>query len=627
MTISLSSRKTFVSTPVEPGVWRALLWHTGADLPGHASYTRSPVVVNGIVVNGVQGQKLDSLEQLRVTNVTAFCNWTQTGNCLYMRFRTEGESPAFASAQDWTIDLKSLEIERLVSDKMFEVVDGQAHCYGVIGTYQMKISAEPHDYQTLKFNSFKFSILRRALEEDPAVYLGSTLAVKDDDLLEMERQYVENIAYDLDFAAFECKDLREKLSDNVIDQQFNREDYKNDGGRVVMDEDTGKRYKADAAGYCCGVPCECLNGHAFDSQNFRRYRASYGAIEVDYEEPVENERAGRGVEVEVENGWKALRKSSGTPSDPKSSVWWLETIRETLPSGLPTNVTLVCVTNYVAHPPQTGYPDPDYNATPRKLRVTGTFHTDWKDPEDESAIVDMTNCYWIFRYLIDRYSSIPWTDSNFNRTEIRSELSAFDGRPMGLYVNEPEKLYNVIGSLQTGQIYGWQFCQYRGKLTARAFKPDRPLWGEAGALDILNLKELKVDLDGKNYVSTAVVQYNRLYSEDTASEWFDEAKEDEIIMLRGVSKRREIPTLLKNKSDAMLRYNEEIRDSVNIARTIKGIKLSGKKWRGLRQYDFLRLDMTNPKTGQTLFSGVVCAAQIVIDIKTETVIIDVKEKV
>jgi hypothetical protein len=182
--------------------------------------------------------------------------------------------------------------------------------------------------------------------------------------------------------------------------------------------------------------------------------------------------------------------------------------------------------------------------------------------------------------------------------------------------------------LQSGQIYGWQFCQYRGKLTARVFNPNRPLFSlPIRTQDILNLKELKIDLDGKNYVSTMIVQFNQLYSEGTASEYFDEMKEDEVILLRGVSKRKEIPTLLKNESDAMLRYNEEIRDSVNVARVIKGIKLSGKKWYGLRQYDFLSLDATNPKTGQTLFSGTVYITQIVIDIKTETVTLDVKEKV
>jgi hypothetical protein len=241
--------------------------------------------------------------------------------------------------------------------------------------------------------------------------------------------------------------------------------------------------------------------------------------------------------------------------------------------------------------------------------------------------MNIQNCYNIFRYLIDRYSSIPWTTGNFNQTEIQAELGLFSEYPMGVFVDEPEKLYNVIGELQNGQIYGWQFCQYRGKLTARVFDPDRPLWGTVRTQDILNLKELKIDLDGKNYVSTMVVQYNRLYSEDTAAEYFDEAKEDEVILLRSVSKRKEIPTLLKNESDAILRYNEEIRDSINIARVIKGIKLSDKKWYGLRQYDFLQLDAANPKTGQTLFSGIVYTTQIVIDIKMETVTIDVKEKV
>jgi hypothetical protein len=495
----------------------------------------------------------------------------------------------------------------------------------MIGNYQIKISAEPHDYQTLKFNSLKLSLLRRALGEDPSAYLGGTLVVKDDDLAEIEKQYVENIVYDFDLATVECKDLREKLSDNVIDQQFNREEYRNDKNNIIMDEDTGKRYKSDAAGYCNGVPCDCINGYAFDSQDYRRYRAAYGDIDVDYDPPDLDEGiAGRGVEVEMENGWKVLPRSDTYDAPDwkdrfQEGRWWPEDIKETLPSGLEITTTLICVPNLVAHPPEPGVSVPDLESTPRKLRVTGTFH---------SERPDITNCYNIFLYLIERYSSIPWTGGNFNQEEIQAELGLFLGRPMGVFIDKPTKLYNVIGLLQTGQIYGWQFCQYRGKLTARVFNPHRPPFGlPVLPQDIMNLAELKIDLDGKNYISTMIIQFNRLYSEDTASEYFDEAKEDEVILLYGVSKRKEIPTLLKNEADAVLRYNEEIRDSLKIARVIKGIKLSGKKWYGLRQYDFLSLDVTNPKTGQTLFSGIAYTTQIVIDIKAETVIIDVKEKV
>jgi hypothetical protein len=625
MVIDLSVRKDFVSIPAEPRIWRALLWHTGADLPEHTSYTRSPIIVNGVVVSGITGQKLDSLEDLRVTPVTEFCNWIQTDNYLYVRFRAENEDPAYASAQDWMAALKSIETAYSVSDKTFEVIDGRAYYYGMIGKYQVKTSAEPHDYQTLKFNSLKLSLLRRALGEDPSAYLGGTLVVRDDDLAEIERQYVENIVYDFDLVNVECKDLREKLSDDVIDQQFNRGDYRNSNNNIIMDEDTGKRYKSDAAGYCNGVPCDCLNGYAFSSQEYRRYRASYGRIGVDYERPDTGAGiAGRGVEVEMENGWKVLpRSDTWDAPDPEDRFqegrWWLETVEETLPSGLTITTTLVCVPNLVAHPPEPGAALPDLDTTPRKLRVTGIFHSERSN---------ITDCYNIFLYLIERYSSIPWTAGNFNREEIQAELGLFSGHPMGLFIDKPEKLYSVIGLLQTGQIYGWQFCQYRGKLTARVFNPDRPLFGlSVRTQDIMNLKELKIDLDGRNYVSTMVIQFNRLYSEGTAGEYFDEAKEDEVILLRGVSKRKEIPTLLKDRAGAVLRYNEEIRDSIKIARVIKGIKLSGKKWYGLRQYDFLELEAMNPGTGQTLFSGIVYTTQIVIDIKTETVTLDVKEKV
>jgi hypothetical protein len=595
-----------------------LIWHTGADLPGHSSFTREALDVVEVNINGVIGTRLGNLAQLRSTSVTTFCNWVQIDNYLYIRFRATSEEAAYASAQDWLFQNKIYGIAYNISDSAFKVIGGRAYYYGMLGKYQIKISAEPHEYKTLKFNSLNVSILRKAFNYGLSDILGSTVTVKDDDLNEIERQYIENIVYDFDTFTLQCKDLREKLSDNVIDQQFNRDDYRNDGGNVIMDEDTGKRYKADAVGYCRGVPCDCLNGYAFDSQDYRRYRASYGKIHVDYHAPVLNDDdeivdPGSGVEVEMENGWKVLPKAD---SDGEAGKWWTETIQETLPDGTHIETTLICVPNLVAHPPQPGITVPDLEATPRKIRVTGTFHYDR---------AGITNCYTIFKYLIERYSSIPWIGENFNQTEIQAELGLFNNRPMGVFIDKPTKLYNVIGLLQEGQIYGWQFCQYRGKLTARVFYPERPPFGTIRTQDIRNIKSLKIDLDGKNYVSTAVVQYNRLYSEDTASEYYDEATEDEIIILRGVSIRKEIPTLLREETDAIERYKAEIRDSVNISAVISGIELSGKKWFNLRQYDFLDLDITNPETGQTLFSGRVYTTQIALDIKEEKITIDVKQ--
>jgi hypothetical protein len=54
-------------------------------------------------------------------------------------------------------------------------------------------------------------------------------------------------------------------------------DYRNEAGNIVIDADVAKEYKADAAGYCSFVPGYCVNGFAFDSQNYRKYRLATGA--------------------------------------------------------------------------------------------------------------------------------------------------------------------------------------------------------------------------------------------------------------------------------------------------------------------------------------------------------------
>jgi hypothetical protein len=609
MVLGLSYRTQIHFTPYKPAVWRGLLWHTGKNLPGHTAYGRNKITINTVQIGSLQLTEVKTVAELD-NKADAYC---VSGNYVYARFRQRDELPAYASAQEWLFNEILMLVEAFISDRDFQVQNGLPVRYGVTSEYKIKMSAEPNTYGILKFNSYSLSFLRGTYRAEPYNLLGNTCKFYSDDLAECyESVYIENIVYNFDTVNLSCKDIRSKLSDNAVDQQFKKSDYINEAGNIVIDDDVAKQYKADAAGYCSCVPGYCVNGYAFDSQNYRKYRLGYGKIEVDYYY-AQNSPDNRGVEVEIENGWRVLKK--GSPE--QANCWWEETVSETLPNGLSVDTTLICVPVLVAHPPSEGFSIPDLEATPRRIRATGVFHS-------ELGASNIIKPRFILKYLFERYSSLPYEDYNFNIGEINGELAILDNAPCGIYIDKPAKLFNVVGDLQNGSVYGWQLAQYRGLLTARADDPNRVKTWDIKASDIMNISGLETDCDGTNYASSVIVKYSKNYSEDTAKEYIDTGTEERIVSKRGVRKTKTVDTLLKNEADAKIRYSEEIRGSVNVLRSVAGIKLFGNKWDGMRVYDTCSADISIPG-GAVLIKGKFKIMSVEKDLKKNVTTIGVKE--
>jgi hypothetical protein len=357
-----------------------------------------------------------------------------------------------------------------------------------------------------------------------------------------------------------------------------------------------------------------VNGFAFDSQNYRKYRLGYGSIAVDYYYS-QNSPDNRGVEVEIENGWRVLKK--GSPG--QQNCWWEETVSETLPNGLGISTTLICVPVLVAHPSSEGFSTPDLEATPRRIRATGVFHS-------ELGASNIVKPRFILKYLFERYSSLPYEDYNFNIGEINGELAILDNAPCGIYIDKPAKLFNVVGDLQSGSIYGWQLAQYRGLITARTDNPSRAKTWDIKASDIMNISGLEADCDGTNYASSVIVKYSKNYSEDSAKEYIDTETEEIIVAKRGVRKTKTVDTLLKNEADAKTRYSAEIQGSVNALRSVTGIKLFGNKWDNMRVYDICAADISIPG-GATLIKGKFKIMSVEKDLKKNITTMGVKEAV
>jgi hypothetical protein len=622
ISIGLNARKNFRFYLYKPRIWMALLWTSSSNkVPGYTPYGTTPIIVTELSIGSVILQRVPSMEALEASaSETGVWFLAEGSNKLYVRFRHKTETPLHASAQEWLFPSMFMAAVSYFTDDYFFVREGRPYRYAVLSDYKIKISADPHEYNRIKTNALNVQILKtdavKAVVSDDII--GLPVWVEDIDGTVLEKAWVKNFIEDFDTITLKLQDQRSRYTDTAVDQQYVREEYRNPSdGLICMDEDTGERYKQDAIGYCRAVPCDCLNGYAFDQQAYRKYRAGYGKIDVDYRF-VSQSPDNRGVEVEIENGWRCLKKADYAG---KENCWWTEEIPETLPGGVVVMTTLICIPNLVAHPPETGFDEPKFEATPRKLRVTGTFHA-------ERPYIEKV--HEIFKYLIYRYAVVKLTDMDYNTAEIVNELSAIQ-EPIGIVISEPKTLVDVIADLQNGTKYGWQFCSYKGLMTARVDLPNRAIAWEIRETDILNIDELIVDADSESFVTRLVVEYAKNWEENTFSTITDPAAEEKAKTLHNISRERTVSTLLKNEMDAKERFRVEMADSLDIYPAITGIKLQGKKWFNIRQYDRYTIKLSVPEfpftETQLLYPDSVWAiTAVTMSTRDELVTIDVKKK-
>jgi hypothetical protein len=570
-----------------------LVYHTGKDLDGFTSFARGVVTVAAVNIDGILAARVSSIAALQSYAGTNNA-WTQDGGYVYARF--------YESVQDWAFYAELAMIEKdFTSGKFFIDGDGKDVRYAVISKYVYKFASNVNEYSQLKFSTLSIQLLRRYIEEVDGL-IGTILSVKDRSGKKLDSFYVKNVRASIDTVKLECKDIRAVFSSTVVSQQYVKGDYLSPNGNVVIDDDTAKKYKAEAIGFCYNVPGDCLNGRAADSMNQRRYRFAYGKLDINK------------VEIEIENGWRLL--ALGVRDE--DNKYWTDTIAETLPSGEVIETDLVCITNYTAHPPQEGIADPDIESTPRKLRVTGLFN--------RAGSLSL-----IFDYFMSRYSTVPYTTDYFNRTEIASELSPINYNAIGIWIDKPTELWRVIAELQNGGSCGWALHIYNGLITARRDDYTRMPTITIPRYDIVNFSELEVDADGDNYANNIVVKYAKNNDDGAYLEYTDPEREKAILTERLILKRLEIETLLKENlspqnpdlenAGVKERYERTVHSSIEVRSKIEGVRLRlFEAYRCLRIYEIVIIDFTG-LTRQERWS----ITGIEIDYREETVVIDVKE--
>lgn len=526
-----------------------------------------------VYVNGMYCTHIESLDALRgYEPLNEPAAWTQVGNLVYIRYSLgrEIERTTRPSAGDWWFRLKSASHAIGFTDGNF-IFGGSNISYrsAILSGYTKKESAEIGNYSVMKFENSSITFLRSVIGDNYLDFIGQPLEVYDEEERKLDMMLVNDAEFDRETVRYELKDIRSIFTDKIIDQKFNREEYKSKNrDSYLMSEATGKKYKQDAIGYCVGVPGVIVNDYAFDGGNdyfeadSRYVRFSYGSINIEK------------IEIEGDQGWFELPKDKYRKSDSFS---------ETLPNGSFIDSYYIVVSVMVLNPPPptVGVGEPDYGGTGRRIRATGFFHTE---------ISGIDRAYQMFKYLIDRYASMQFIKSWFNVEEISNELNDEPGIG-GILFETPIDLYNGIAKLQNGFTAGFQLLVYNGLITARRAVPAGSASAYISYYEIVNINSLKVKINAKEYTSNLIIEYAENYSESVSSEFTDLSVTQDIIDKKILARTKRIETLLKNEDQAKDRFNEEIASSKEYAPIIEGVKLTNfEKYRYIRIFDRVWID-------------------------------------
>jgi hypothetical protein len=130
---------------------------------------------------------------------------------------------------------------------------------------------------------------------------------------------------------------------------------------------------------------------------------------------------------------------------------------------------------------------------------------------------------------------------------------------VGILLDKERDIYEIIESLQSGSLIGFQFIGKFNTFTARLDNPNRPQAANIKRVEILNL-----DID----------RSNRRHMLDR----------------HRIEKVYKAETLLPDKSNAELKGKLILKDFAELRPVINGIKLFGFEWFDLRVYDIITID-------------------------------------
>jgi hypothetical protein len=547
--LSVSQSRDFPPACVyETPVWRYLLYKTQPevfdDVKADPAVPSQPFAAKGVVIDGEEYTPRD-LAGARANPRS----WAQDGGVLYVHY--SGGLPAWL----FFSHTYGLAIGRSTGKTRF--FDGRKYSAGLDIKLKYRIEADSLEYAKMKLSGGDYAVPARGEFDSLAGILGNDVetsySLDGAARVPLDAMFVKEAETALASVTIRAADKREKLNVPVAAEVFTEAEY------PKMKETYYGKNKQEAFGCCRGVPAVCLDARdvytdpaASVYKTFRTFRAasviaSVAKIEVKMTQPEEGQNEGGDVWVTVPASSPNIKKIDYAKGE---------------------------IEIYAAQClPLLSNGQPDYGNEPYEVRVTGTFRTD--------------GTHWeILKDLLETAMGNTW-ESQCDTAEMQAELAGTG--TVGLFVEKETKIFEIIEALQPSGVYGWQLHSWRGRLAIRRDDNARaplPGAGIRGA-DILNIDEAGVSLSMDDYATTVEVEYQRNYSEDSNNALRDDSNRRALFPVYRNDKTYTAQSRLEYESEARARADYLLAHFASPRPFIRGIRLFGERWLGLRIYDII----------------------------------------
>jgi hypothetical protein len=527
----------------ETPVWRYLLYKPRQDV--FDDVTSDPAV--GSQPHSVKSVYIDGIEYTKRALADVRTNqrsWAQADGLLYVHYAGGYPTWLFYSHLYSTVFGFSTGKTRFF--------DGDKYRPGLSSRHTYKIEADDLEYGKLKFIGGTHTLSMRGEFDNLTDILGNNVetsySLDGINRVRLNTMFAEDIELSTGEVTIRSADKREKLNVHIADAVFTEDEYPK-----MKTEYYGKN-KQEAFGFCRGIPAVCTDQRdvyvsGSTPKLYRTFRAasvitSLSKIEVKMTQP--------------------------DPDDPNQNttgdVWVDQTGSQTLTgNGTFTLPVIKCM-------PLLPNGEVDYGNEPYEVRVTGTFRTG--------------GTHWaILSDLLQTAMGDTWA-AQCDTAEMQAELAGTG--TVGLFVDKASKIFDLIQTLQSSGIYGWQLHDYRGKLTIRKDDNDRTaLTQKITGVDILNINDVSVQIDMKNFATIVQVEYRRNYAEKSNNILKDDKNRTVLFALYRNDKTYTAKSYLDSAADARLRADYLLAHFSIPRLSVNGIRLFGPQWLNLRLYDII----------------------------------------
>jgi hypothetical protein len=180
----------------------------------------------------------------------------------------------------------------------------------------------------------------------------------------------------------------------------------------------------------------------------------------------------------------------------------------------------------------------------------GVFDEDFDEVTIDFIGHNDDNALDIIKDLMLIYGEISFIATNFDITEWNTARAA--AKQIGIFIDDDEKLIDVIGRI-INSTDGIFFTKINGKYTARVFDEDRDITKTIQTYEFIG--EPKIANNGSEFLTSAKVLYDQNLRTEKYKKYLNDDFEDAAFRQYKSYQQKTFPSLLTQRSDAVLKSN------------------------------------------------------------------------